>query len=106
MSTTPAPLYTSIDDIRAANERLCHHFFSPGARRFFRSRILDGVIQGCLFITSERHSDRDPRLYTIRRAFPSGCVSTVGTFQGYRTAAQARAAARDLDLTALNSGEV
>lgn len=92
-------MYQTVEEIKAANAKSGYHFFSPGAMRFFRSRVLPGVIQGCFFITSEQFDTSSPRLYTIRRAGLGGGVETVGNFQHYKTADAARRAAARLHLT-------
>ena len=94
---TPGPFRT-IDQMKAANARLGHHWFTPGAMRFFNSRALSGVYAGRLFVSSEqyrsRHTGYRARLYTIRAVSDAGGVSTVGEFQQYSTRRRAIAAAR------------
>lgn len=77
--------FKRIDDIRAANFALGHHWFSPDTLRFFSSRIGKTVYGGRFFITSEQYNDNAPRLYSIREAKPNGAIETVGEFQGYAT---------------------
>lgn len=83
------------------------YFFSPGAMRFFDSRVLWSTAKyadnGCAyFITSERYDYATPRLYTIRRMdsepMENGIrdIQTIGEFQQYETAAQAKAALKNL----------
>lgn len=90
--------YNTISEIKAANKAAGQHFFDPDAMRFFRSRVLRGVIGGRFFITSEQFVPSDgtpePRRYTIRVIDERGHVDTLGDFQAYSTPAQARAAAR------------
>ena len=87
------------------------HWFSAGAMRSFKSRLA-GIgygngTGGVFFVSSERFSDRTPRLYTVRYQDSSGDIDTVNTdgtigtcpaeyagFQAYRTSASADRAAR------------
>jgi len=92
--------FTTIDDIRRANERLGHHFFESAAMRFFASRVLADVFpaadgSGAYFVTSERGPDM-ARRYTVRLARSDGSVVTAGEFQAYGSARAAKAAARHL----------
>jgi hypothetical protein len=92
--------FTTIDDIRSANERIGHHFFDRATLRFFSSRILDDVFpaadgSGSYFATSERGPGM-PRRYTVRLARSDGSVVTAGEFQAYGSARAAKVAARHL----------
>lgn len=98
---TLTPNYETISEIRAANERAGLHFFEKGAMRFFASRI-EGtqVFGGRYFITSEQYRPSSgpaaSRRYTIREARAGGDVFTMGEFQAFYSAAEARAVARHL----------
>jgi hypothetical protein len=97
----------TIDDIRRANAHAGKFFFSPGALRFFASRIGRAVHEGpggIYFITSEQFETsngwRDARRYTVRQFCPvTGEVDTVGPFN-VQTRAQAARLARQLALKA------
>lgn len=90
----------TIEQIRQANHDAGFHFFDAGAMRFFRSRILPTVYAGeggIYFVTSEQfechypENRRDPRRYTVRQFLPKmGNVETVGAFQQYAAAEEAR----------------
>lgn len=85
--------------IKAANRAAGHHWFTPDTMRFFRSRVGETTYQtptGALFVSSERRSDSDPRLYSVREFdAASGAVGTwEDTFQAYGSARAAHAAAR------------
>ena len=95
---------TSIRAIKEANARIPEgrpgsYWFSKGAMRFFGTRVLSKVIPGkscrcSYFVTSEkRPRSNDRRMYTVRKAC-GGKISTVGEFQGHRTAARALTAAK------------
>ena len=86
--------YNNINEIERANGLAGYHFFEEGSKRFFRSRILSEVYGGRYFITSEQfvssYREVAPRQYTIRRADGEGHVASVGAFNSYRSAAEAR----------------
>lgn len=92
--------YFTVTEIKQANQDAGQHFFDRDTMRFFRSRILRDVIGGRFFITSEQfvYSDGvpEPRRYSVRMVDDRGHIETVGDFQGYETAAQARAVARKM----------
>lgn len=76
------------------------YFFSPGAMRFFNSRVLPFILhaeQGIAFITSEQFDYKSPRFYTVRLMREDGNIDTVGDFQAYDTPGQAKKAAKALN---------
>lgn len=85
--------FATVDDIIAANRASGGYFFSSDTMRFFRSRVLAGVIGGCLFITSERSHRDAPRRYTVRIAYANGDVESLDA-RDFPTASQARMHAR------------
>ena len=87
-------MFESIREIERANQDRGHHFFEPTAKRFFRSRVGKTVYGGRYFVTSEQFDYSSPRLYTVRMANDDGSIETIGDFQAFRTASQARAAIR------------
>ncbi len=75
-----------IDVAKERNKNAGQHFFSPGAMRFFNSRVShtcngdeDGIL---VFVTSERF-DEDPRRWTARVMKTDGSVEEIGEFQEY-----------------------
>lgn len=78
-------------------------FFSKGAMQFFNSQILSGVYLSTTeeskgyFVTSEQFDSESPRLFTVR-VFDMNAeqmnIETVGEFQEYPTADEARTAAK------------
>lgn len=90
----------TMPEIRRANADAGLYFFSPGAMRFFRSRVHDRVYQGpggVFFVTSEQGPD-DVRRYTVREFDPETARMTalggdVDGFQRYATRSGAHAAA-------------
>lgn len=80
------------------------HFFDPGAKRFFRSRIGSNAYPTAnpfvtYFVTSEQFEDsrgrREPRCYTVRSYdWRTADISTVGEFQRYATGRTAALAAK------------
>jgi hypothetical protein len=72
------------------------HWFDPGTKRFFRTRLGRRGYRGpggTYFVTSEQ-GPRMPRRYTVRRLVGPGRLETVGVFCGYKTAASATRAAK------------
>lgn len=89
-------MLNTIEEIKQASKDAGGHWFDADTMRFFRSRIghkAYPVSDGAFFVTSERYDDDSPRLYTVRRAYDSGEIETVGEFQGYATLEQANTAA-------------
>lgn len=86
--------YRDIEEIKQANADAGQHFFKPDTMRFFNSRVLDGVIQGRYFVTSERPPSDEPRMYTARYATEDGHIETVGEFMAHATKAKAVMAAQ------------
>ena len=76
------------------------YFFSPGAMRFFNSRVLPTVVvrdSDYFFVTSEQFVDSnyhaEPRKYTIRRMNKeNGDIDTYPTHDNFQTYASARQA--------------
>jgi hypothetical protein len=74
------------------------YFFSPGAMAYFKSRLPETALRNgdrVFFWTSEQFMD-EPRRWTLRRlSLVTGDVTTIGEFQAYSTAAQAKQAVFD-----------
>lgn len=95
---------TTIDNIKQRNAAAGLNFFSPGAMRFFASRVcsqtFDLVDGGALFVTSEQFrtwNHRGPRRYTIKRFLPlTADIDTVGEFQAFKDRRSALRAAQAL----------
>lgn len=86
------------DQLRVAVEDSGSKFFTPGAMRFFSSRlcaIIGADAHGHVhFVTSEQNRGYQARrFYTIRK-FDGVSVDTVGTFQYYHTRESAIVAGR------------
>src|SRR4051812_13913442 len=84
--------FSSVDNMKAL---FPGHFFSPDTMRFFKSRVLETLYgKGRVFVTSEKDGD-NPRRYTVRIAQWSPendyDMSTVGDFQAFGDAHQAKA---------------
>ena len=91
----PGPFRT-ITEMKVANADAGRYFFTRDTMRFFRSRIVPGVIAGRIFITSEQFDDSSPRLYTVRVMGDDGDTADVSTFQQFATLDEARKYARSL----------
>lgn len=87
--------FFTIKEVKQANKDLGHHWFSPDTIRFFNCRVLPTVYGGHYFITSEKYDYNSPRLYTIRFVSSDGSIDTVGDFQYYETAGQAKKAIKE-----------
>lgn len=85
-----------IDDIIRANRASGGHYFDADTMRFFGSRVLDTVVGGRFFVTSERRGfgAGSGRAYSVREMMPDGTIQTVGAFGGHDSARAARAAAK------------
>ena len=105
MTTDPTPRFDSIDDVREHYRRnnARGHWFDVDTLRYFGSRFSDAVYttpcdgSTVYFVSSERSgfSRNAPRAYSVRAYdVATASVSTVGTFCGYDTLAQAKGAAR------------
>jgi hypothetical protein len=83
------PNFGTIKQVEAHNENAGHYFFSPGTRRFFRSRVHSNVYGGCVFVTSEKcagfRGRNYPRAFTVRMIHENGSIDTVGEFQAFTT---------------------
>ena len=86
-------MFRNIRDIKDANRRSGHYFFTPDTMRFFRSRVHDDVYGAGFFVTSEQLNYDSPRYYTVRFARPDGSVTSVSEFQQYASRSGAHAAA-------------
>lgn len=89
--------FTSIDEIRRANEAAGYYWFSPDTLRWFRSRIHADVYDGRYFVTSERNPSGERR-YTVREVTDDGEVKTAEgcEFFGYASRSGAHNRARQL----------
>lgn len=87
-------MFHTIDEVRQANKRIGHHWFDPGAMRFFNTRVIPPLEKGRYFVTSERFDSSTPRRFTVRVAMCDGRVETVGDFMQYATVRDARKAIR------------
>ena len=92
-----------ISEIIREHENSGRHFFSPGAMRYFNSRI-SSYTRGRLFISSERQDYETPRLYTVRRLEADGGISTVGDFQEYDSLYKAKKALDEAYLEECENG--
>lgn len=103
-STRTAERFYTADEIKHdALNNSTTHWFSPGAMRFFNSRISGNAYQMKsdpyvhLFVSSEKFDYNTPRLYSVRSYNSlTGNVDTIGEFQEYKTSAAAHRAAKKL----------
>lgn len=86
----------TLTQIKNANERRGHRWFSPDTMRWFNSRVSSTVYpvpDGAVFVSSERRWD-DTRRYTVRYCSDDGVIDTVGEFGTFASRSGAHAAAR------------
>jgi len=67
--------FTSITEIRQANQAAGYSWFSPDTLRWFHSRIHADVYNGRYFVTSERNPE-GVRRYTVREVTEDGDIRT------------------------------
>jgi hypothetical protein len=75
------------------------HWFDAKTLKFFGSRLPSIAYEtnaGLLFISSELDFNRERRYYNVRRQEVNGDIKTVGTFNSYRTRAEALNAIKEL----------
>lgn len=71
------------------------YFFSPGAKKFFSSRVQTAPPYcGRVFVTSEKFDWNSPRLYTVRCIRPDGGIDTIEGFQAFTSRQSAHAYAK------------
>ena len=83
--------FSSLREIEEANRRAGQHWFEKDTMRFFKSKVLGPVYGGHYFVSSEK-GPHGGRAYSVRKATRHGKIETVGKFQQYTSAAQARRA--------------
>ncbi len=89
----------SIADLKRLNEKNGGCWFSPGAMRFFGTRIESGILRGKFFITSEQppHGSRG---FCVRSFDDEGGIDTVGEVCQYSSKADAIASLSQQPVTA------
>lgn len=83
--------FRDMEDVKTANRTLGHHWFDADTMRFFHTRLCGGLIAGRYFVSSEKGRHQTTRRYTVREVRENGAINTVGEFQGYASAAIAKA---------------
>lgn len=71
--------FRDVDEIKTAVSVAGAHFFSPNAMKYFKSKVLDNVYSGQVFVTSERYGE-ESRSYTVRMCLHNGHIDTLGDF--------------------------
>lgn len=95
MSENGFDSFTSMPAVRAAFSSAGSFWFSPGAMRFFNTKIESSLIGGRYFVTSERYETGSPKRFNIRKVIrnmentPSLDIETVGEHMTYTTKQQA-----------------
>lgn len=88
----------NMNEIKAAAAKGSPYWFSANSMAFFDTQLYPSSAEptnsGALFITSEQ-PPYGPRAYSVRRAYDSGEIETVGAFCGYATFIAAEAAMKE-----------
>ena len=105
-------MYTTVDEMRAANRAAGQFWFEPSTLAFFDSNILEPfypVASGVYFVTSEQAPESGTRgradyyrpaaMFSVRFIDASGEVETVGEFQEYGLLSDAITAAKTMQRT-------
>lgn len=88
--------FSTISDVRGANELAGDYFFDPLEMQEFGIKIESTLYAGTLFITSEKSWGVRGRHYTLRYVVPTGMVFTLGNASWLDTIDQAREIAREI----------
>jgi hypothetical protein len=90
-------MYSTIDEIKAANRAAGDTWFGPEETAFFGTEIVTGVLGGWWFVTrDDAPGSPYPGSYTVRAVDRDGHVRTVGEFQGHASREDAIMAIRDM----------
>ena len=82
-------MWTTIAEVKAANEKIGHCWFSDETIRHWNTSIHTDILYGRYFITSEDNYHRTQKLFSIREVGDRGQVSTL-EFQQWQTLRGAR----------------
>ena len=88
--------FTSIPAVKAAFNSAGSFWFSPGAMKFFNTKIESSLIGGRYFITSERYEIGEPKRFNVRKVVRESDgrldIETLGEHMTYTTKHQAMVA--------------
>lgn len=104
LEVSPLFPFSTISDVRAANQRAGDYFFDPQLMQEFGVKIESALYAGTLFITSEKSRDGKGRHYAVRYAVPTGMVFTLDGASGLDAIDQAREIARTVAKALRESG--
>jgi len=76
-------MFSTIQEIKEANENAGQDFFKEGVMRLFIREIESEVLKGKFFVTSERYDTFAPKQYTVRQVSDNGHVTNVSKFQEF-----------------------
>ena len=94
--------FENMEQIKEANRKNGHYWFSPGTMQFFNSIVESELLEGGFFITSEKFKKDSPKRYTIRQITNNkGQIKTAGKFQDFKTLQSARKGVEKLQLELL-----
>lgn len=86
--------FTSVREIRDANNRIGESWFDASTMEFFNSQVdYNTLIDGRLFLSSEHPDGCPARKWTVREATDDGRIEKHGEFMEWPSKAEALAAA-------------
>jgi hypothetical protein len=85
--------FTSMPAVKAAFNSSGSKWFTPGAMKWFNSKVESSLIGGRYFITSERYESGEPKRFNVRKVVRESDgrldIETVGEHMTYTTKQQA-----------------
>lgn len=87
-------MFRSIQEVKRANHRAGHSWFSPGNMDMFGTKIVSNLIQAKgterqFFITLDQADHDADRRYSVREVTPTGIVQTLGSLRDHASQADA-----------------
>lgn len=74
--------WTNISEVRKANADAGGYWFSPASMRFFKTRIVSGIIKGRYFVTAETGPSGVER-FSARIVNDGADIGTIGHFNSF-----------------------
>jgi len=74
--------WKNISEVKQANADAGGYWFSPGAMRFFKTRIVSGIIKDRYFVTAETGPSGVER-YSARIVNDGADIGTIGNFNSF-----------------------
>ena len=83
--------WKTISEVKEANEAAGQFWFSKHTMRFFKTRIVTGIIKGRYFVTAETNPSGVER-FSARIVEDDASISTIGKFHSFDDIDDAKAA--------------